>query len=98
MPLRGIQALLNQYFALQGALHGAALGDLRQTMALGLIQRAEQRQLLLNPIEEPLAGLALGAVLCVNAIVPQPDLDAFQRPSMSVGVQAQRHRCTRAQR
>ena len=83
---------------LQRARDRAAVGDVEEALALLGRQRAVQRDLDAEAMDEAGLGDAVGAVLGVLAVVRDADVDAFERKLLALGVELQRHRRAAAER
>src|SRR5690349_19881952 len=92
------QAALDAHLGGQCAVHRALVGDLPQSGALLGVQRAVEDQLDLDPVDAPLARLALGAIRRVDLGMRQADLDRGERPLLPSRIQRDRHRGSGSQR
>src|SRR2546422_10395860 len=76
----------------------AAVRDLQQALALHLVERTVQNDLALDGIERPVLGLTVGAVVRMDLLVAQADLEVSEGPALVLRVHSQRDRGARAQR
>ena len=65
----------------------AALCYFKQPLLLSFIEVAGQFDLTIDAIEQPGPGFAVAAILCVNAVMLQPNRDALQIDAFSLCVQ-----------
>src|SRR2546427_8292659 len=80
------------------ALPISAVRDLQQAFALHLVERTVQNDLALDGIERPVLGLTVGAVVRMDLLVAQADLEVSEGPALVLRVHSQRDRGARAQR
>jgi hypothetical protein len=71
--------------------------DLQQFGALRVIERPDQFDSFLDPMDHGIRLLAIGAVLHVNARLAEPDHDLFERPLFTRSVEMNRHRTAASQ-
>jgi hypothetical protein len=79
-------------------MNGAFLGNLEQPSPLPLVQRSDQLEAQLDPIEHRIYVFAISAILSVNPLVSQPHDDLFERPFPPRGVHFDSHRRATAER
>jgi hypothetical protein len=48
-------------------MHGATLGDIEQSLPLGVIEVAGLLDVAINLVDVAMGGVTVGAVLCVNS-------------------------------
>jgi hypothetical protein len=75
-------------------MNRALVSDFQQLGALLLGKVAGERNLSPDFINRSLASLAVGALLCVNFRVHEPDLNARKWPALFSSVHSDRHRST----
>src|SRR5271169_2345277 len=80
------------------AMNGALLGNLEQPSTLSLVQRSDQLDVQLDPIEHRIYVFAIDAILSVNPLVSQPNDDLFEQPFPPRGVQIDSYRRATAER
>ena len=91
------QDVLHQRLWLHRPVHRAHVRDLQQPAALLLIQGTFELYLALDAVDPAFLRLALLAVRGVYPVLREPHRHRFERPALSVGVHAQRHRRTAAE-
>ena len=79
-------------------MNRATFGDVQQPLPLNVVEVAGYFDVAINMIYLSVGGLAVGAVLRVNARVPQRHLNPLEWPAPAVGVHPHRHSGTRAER
>src|SRR5512134_917301 len=89
--LRGREPRLDLDLRAERSVHGAAICDLEEPCSLRFVERAAQRDLAFDAVEQADLRLAVRAVGRVDAFVAQRHLDALQGPALAVRVQAQGH-------
>src|SRR6266566_2094541 len=73
-------------------VHRAPARNLEEPRSLLVRQRSGELDVPLDPVEHPLAGLAVRAVGGMNLRMPQPHRHAFERPALASRVERDRHR------
>src|SRR5438105_1735892 len=97
-PQSGGEARGDPDFRRQRPVDRTAVRDLQQALALHLVERTVQNDLALDGIERPVLGLTVGAVVRMDLLVAQADLDVSEGPAPVLRVHSQRDRGARAQR
>lgn len=65
--------------------------DIEQTLPLGVVEVSGQLHIQIDVGDPPFDGLALGAVFCMNALVPQKHSNPLERPSLAIRVHPHGH-------
>ena len=83
---------LDLHLRRQGPVHGAAVGDLQQALLLLLVERSCDLDFAFDPVEHALGKVAGLALRGMDLGVFQANGGGLERPTLAVGVHAQRHR------
>ena len=79
-------------------MHGTHVRDLKQSLALRIVERSGQFDPSFDVIDAPDPGFAFGAIFRMALLVAQMHGDTLEAPLLPVGVHPERHRRTGPQR
>src|ERR671930_1500705 len=86
------EARANVDLRLEGPMHRTPAGNLEEPRSLVVRQRSGELDVPLDPVDHPLAGLAVRAVGGMDLRMSQPDRHALERPALASRVEGDRHR------